>query len=190
MKEPFFFFFKNENRRKLIYLFTAQSKLLTNLRERLSENIVGKEENAGTIFFFSHNVFYSSQKKFQLLSHINFCSLQVLSLCTTPRFCHLVELNGANAKMLETGIFFTYIYKPFCHKTSTKRQFFWMDQIKSTCRRQFRYYWNCDLCLQSGRKHFGKRRKCWLPAFSFFPHNVFKRHLPLGSLKSGLCSKE
>ena len=25
-----------------------------------------------------------------------------------------------------------------------------------------------------GRKHCGKRRKCWLPAFSPFSHNVFK----------------
>ena len=27
---------------------------------------------------------------------------------------------------------------------------------------------------QVGRKHYGKRRKCWLPAFSPFSNNVFK----------------
>ena len=26
-----------------------------------------------------------------------------------------------------------------------------------------------EICCWMGRKHFGKRRKCWLPAFSPFP---------------------
>ena len=47
-------------------LFTAQSGLLMTLNEKAFENIVGEGENAGitSIFSFSHNVFYPSQKKF------------------------------------------------------------------------------------------------------------------------------
>ena len=37
---------------------------------------------------------------------------------------------------------------------------------------------NCDskieMCVAMGRKHFGKRRKCWLPAFSPFPYMFSK----------------
>ena len=40
------------------------------------------------------------------------------------------------------------------------------------------------ICLSLGRKHCGKRRKCWLPAFSPFPHNVFKNLFPQGRQNS------
>ena len=36
----------------------------------------------------------------------------------------------------------------------------------------------------------GKRRKCWLPAFSPFSQSVFKSLLPQGRQKLGLCGKE
>ena len=45
------------------------------IRNKPLENIVGKAENAGNInylYFFSHNVFYSSQTKFQIFSHFYF----------------------------------------------------------------------------------------------------------------------
>ena len=56
---------------RVIYLFTTQSRLLTALEKKAFENIVGKGENAGvtSIFSFFHNVFYSSQRKFQFLTH-------------------------------------------------------------------------------------------------------------------------
>ena len=44
--------------------------------------------------------------------------------------------------------------------------------------------------VRKGRKQCGKRRKCWLPAFSPFPHNVFKSLFFQGSKESGLCGKE
>ena len=47
--------------------------------------------------------------------------------------------------------------------------FFGLDQIQSICRRQMNCSLSYDFCLQSSRKHCGKRRKCWLPAFSPFP---------------------
>ena len=34
------------------------------------ENLVGKGENAGNIFFFSHNLFYSRTEKFHVLSQM------------------------------------------------------------------------------------------------------------------------
>ena len=34
-----------------------------------------------------------------------------------------------------------------------------------------------SIFLGSGWKHCGKINKCWYPAFSFFPHNVFRRLL-------------
>ena len=33
----------------------------------------------------------------------------------------------------------------------------------------------------------GKRRKCWLPAFSLFPHNVLKRLISKTHQKVSLC---
>ena len=44
-----------------------------------------------------------------------------------------------------------------------------------------------ELCFGKGRKHSGKRRKCWSPAFSPFPHNVFKRPLILSVVKCSDC---
>ena len=38
-----------------------------------------------------------------------------------------------------------------------------------------------------GRKHRGKRRKCWLSAFSPFSHDVFKRHVFQDRYKPGFC---
>ena len=46
--------------------------------------------------------------------------------------------------------------------------FFGQDQIQSSCRQRFQCFLNYNFCLRSGRKHYGKRRKCWLPAFSPF----------------------
>ena len=36
-----------------------------------------------------------------------------------------------------------------------------------------------EICFGKGRKHCGKRKKCWFPAFSF----IFQRSFLLGSLK-------
>ena len=64
---------------------------LTTPNKKPFENIVGKGENAGNqhILLFPHNVFYPSQKNFQFLSHI-YCYLQILSIWTCLKFCHLV----------------------------------------------------------------------------------------------------
>ena len=43
------------------------------------------------------------------------------------------------------------------------------NQTKSMCRQQIQCCQNADFFLRQGGKHCGKRRKCWLPAFSPFP---------------------
>ena len=42
-------------------------------------------------------------------------------------------------------------------------------QIESICRRQNKCNLKTEILFGIGRKHCGKRRKCWLPAFSPFP---------------------
>ena len=41
-----------------------------------------------------------------------------------------------------------------------------------------------------GRKHCGKRRKCWLPAFSPFPTMFSKAFFNMVIRNLGLCGKE
>ena len=41
------------------------------------------------------------------------------------------------------------------------------------------------LCFEKGRKHCGKRRKCWLPAFSPFP-TMFSKASSQGCEKPGI----
>ena len=43
-----------------------------------------------------------------------------------------------------------------------------------------------EICFGKSRKHCGKRRKCWLPAFSPFPTN-FSKGLFLRVVKSQDC---
>ena len=43
---------------------------------------------------------------------------------------------------------------------------FRLVQIESICRRQNRCDSKIEISFGKGRKHCGKRRKCWLPAFS------------------------
>ena len=42
-------------------------------------------------------------------------------------------------------------------------------EIESICKRENKCDKKLEICLGNGRKHCGKRRKCWLPAFSPFP---------------------
>ena len=49
-----------------------------------------------------------------------------------------------------------------------KQQFFILVQIESICW-QNKSDFKTGILFKMGRKHCGKRRKCWLPAFSLFP---------------------
>ena len=53
--------------------FTTQTQLLTTLKKKSFENIVGKGENAvSSIFSFFQDIFYQSQKEFLFLIYIYF----------------------------------------------------------------------------------------------------------------------
>ena len=41
-------------------------------------------------------------------------------------------------------------------------------QSESNCRQQYKYDPKFEIRSERGRKYCGKRRKCWLPAFSSF----------------------
>ena len=70
----------------------------------------------------------------------------MLSIWTRLKFCSLITL-----------------YELF-----TKRQDSRLIQIERICRQQKKCDSEIRICLGKGRKHGGKRRKCWLQAFSPF----------------------
>ena len=68
--------------------------------------------------------------------------------------------------------FFKYL---LCYHDSTLYQTinFGLVQIESIRRWQIRFDWKIELFFGKSRKQCGKRRKCWLPAFSPFPTMLF-----------------
>ena len=68
----------------------------------------------------------------------------------------------------------------------TKQQNFRLVQIQSICRRQNKSDSKIEICVGKSRKHCGKRRKCWLPAFSPFPIMLSKAFFSRG-VKSADC---
>ena len=71
---------------------------------------------------------------------------------------------------------------------STKRQNFRLVQIEGICSRQNKCDWKIEILFGKGRKHCGKRRKCWSTAISPFSHNGFKRFFfPLLVVNSRKC---
>ena len=59
-------------------------------------------------------------------------------------------------------------------------------QIERVGRRQNKFDSKVELCFRKSRKHCGKRRKCWLPAFSPFP-TMFSKALVPRVIKSRDC---
>ena len=62
-------------------------------------------------------------------------------------------------------------------------------QIQSICRGQIKGDQNDKICLGKDRKHCGKRRKCWLPAFSPFL-SVFSKGFFIKVVKTWDCVVE
>ena len=56
----------------------------------------------------------------------------------------------------------------------TKQQEFRPVHFESICRQQYKSNLKTEILFWMGRKHCGKRRNCWLPAFSRFPMMFFK----------------
>ena len=67
-----------------------------------------------------------------------------------------------------------------CIEPFTERQNFTLVQIESICRRQDTIDSKTEIGFVKGRKHFGKRRKCWLPAFSSFRKMFSKASFLIG----------
>ena len=70
---------------------------------------------------------------------------------------------------------------------STKQQNLRLVQIGSICRQQNKCKRKIENCLKKGRKHSGKRRKCWLPAFSPFPTMFSKCFFPKVVKSRDMC---
>ena len=76
-----------------------------------------------------------------------------------------------------------------CYNNSllfTKQQNFKLVNIESICRQYDKCDQKIEICVWKGRKHWGKRRKCWLPAFSPFP-TVFSKAFFSRGVKSRDC---
>ena len=72
------------------------------------------------------------------------------------------------------------------HYLFTTQQIFRLFQIESICRQQIKCSWKFEICFGKRRKHCGKRRKCWLPAFFPFP-TMFSEGFHLRVVKSRDC---
>ena len=64
------------------------------------------------------------------------------------------------------------------NELSTKQQKLRLVQIETICRQQNKYDRKSEICFGKDIKHCGKRRKCWLPAFSSFPTMFSKGFSP------------
>ena len=124
---------------------------------RLLKTLLEKEKMlVSSIFSFFHNVFCPSRNTFWYFFFITFI------LLSTNAF------NLDQSKILPFGKEFTITKTNF---NSTKWQNFTLVHIQSICRRQNICDSKIKIYIGKNRKHWGKRRKCWLPAFSC---DVFK----------------
>ena len=74
------------------------------------EHIVGKEENAGYHHFLLFSqCFLSYEDKFNVLSHIQFFCLQMLSNWTRQKLCRLVEVSVLK---INYGLIKKHMYHP------------------------------------------------------------------------------
>ena len=99
--------------------FTTQSRLLTTLKQRAFENILGKGENAGNHnFLLFPQCFLPFPNQFSILHSHLFYRLQMLSIWTSVRFCQ--ELTHSH-----TMTFFDAPWKQGFWKHCRKRRKCW-----------------------------------------------------------------
>ena len=60
------------------------------------------------------------------------------------------------------------------------------ERVTVSCRQQNKHDSKIKICFGKGRKHCGRSRKCWLPAFSPVPA-IFSKGLYLTVVKSQDC---
>ena len=129
-----------------------------------------------SIFCFSHNVFCQSQKEFLFLSYMYFVVCKCLYLDQSQNLLFGKRLNKEFVDIISCKNMQIRVKRTVCCFNSifTKRQNFGLDQIGGICRRQNKCESKMEIWYGKGRKQCGKLRKCWSPAFSHFPHNIFK----------------
>ena len=72
--------------------FTTQSRLLTPMEKKPFENIVRKGENAGNQHFLLFSqCFLPVPRKISVLKLHLFCCLQMLSIWTSLKICHMIK---------------------------------------------------------------------------------------------------
>ena len=73
------------------YPISTQSLVLTTLRKKPLENIVGKGENAGNQYFLlCPQYFLLFTKQISNLQSLLFCCLQILAIWTSLKYCRMV----------------------------------------------------------------------------------------------------
>ena len=96
-------------------------------------------------------------------------------------FVSLYLLDKMNIKFYSSYIFicaFPYIHwNLLTHYQMTNFRLFRTERV---CRRQFQIWWKWQKVIQTGRKHCGKRRNCFLRAISPFPTVSSKGLFPRG----------
>ena len=126
--------------------------------------IVGKGENAGNQHFLLFpQCFLPVPKQISIFESHLFCHLQMLSIWASLKIVCLVK-----------------------SQLFTVQQILRLVQIQRICRQQNNCKLKTEILFGMGRKHCGKRRKCWLPAFSPFP-TMFSKGFFLGVVKSRDC---
>ena len=75
------------------------------------------------------------------------------------------------------------------HYLFTKRQNFHLVQIESICRQKTECNLKTEILFGMFRRHCGKWRKCWLPAFSPFP-TMFSKAVFSRGVKSQDCVRK
>ena len=75
--------------------------------------------------------------------------------------CFVILVTDEKQKSFET-FFYTYVFS-FPNRKKIKPV-----KTEAICRRQNECGCKTTICFKKGRKHGGKGRKCWLPAFSPF----------------------
>ena len=156
------------------YIFPYKSKpkdRIFYLHYKSFENTVGKEKLLVTSnFSFSQSVFYTFGELSAFFYQILNCRLQTLSVWKSLKF-----------------VIWERVKRSGDDKIFIKPQYFRLVQIERISRRpKKKFDPKIEIYSVKGRKHCGKCRKCWLPAFSPFP-TVFSKGFCLKVIKSRDC---
>ena len=148
------------------------------LQNKSFENTVGKGEIARNEC--SHSVFNPFGEPSTIFIKFEIVVCKLFQFVIWERVKHYVQ-NLQNVRLLD-GIKKDIISLPYNKKIG-------LTLIESICRKQIKCDSKTEISLEKDRKHYGKRRKCWLPAFSPFP-TMFSKDYFFRVVKSRNCVVE